>query len=258
VEKGPIGVVLKPIDPLDSATVAAQLGRSARGMVAVAWRCRLGYPGVVLSAPRLEDGTPFPTTYYLTCPAAVKACSTLEGSGLMTEMTARLAADRSLAAAYRAAHDSYLADRTALAAELGLSVPELAGVSAGGMPDRVKCLHALVGQALAKGPGVNPFGDEALTLVSGAKGDGDASREHNKFTCYAEAKETVDERSEEHGSVCGAKGDGSVWGPLGTDLSEDLPALEVGPSLLAPIENRPLWSQAGCRFEEVCGAGRGC
>ncbi len=44
-------------------------------------------------------------------------------------------------------------------------MPEIAGVSAGGMPDRVKCLHALVGHALAAGPGVNPLGDEALDQI---------------------------------------------------------------------------------------------
>ena len=107
--------------------------------------------------PRLDDGTPFPTTYYLTCPRAVSACSTLEASGLMATMTERLAEDAELAGAYQAAHEAYLADR----AQLG-EVPEIDGISAGGMPTRVKCLHVLVGHALAAGPGVNPLGDEAL------------------------------------------------------------------------------------------------
>jgi hypothetical protein len=78
----------------------------------------------------------------------------------MRQMQERLADDRQLADRYRAAHARYLADREAL-----LSVPETAGISAGGMPDRVKCLHVLVGQALASGAGVNPFGDEALSEI---------------------------------------------------------------------------------------------
>ena len=68
--------------------------------------------------------------------------------------------DPELAAAYRAAHEDYLRRR----AELG-EVPEIAGISAGGMPDRVKCLHVLAAHALAAGPGVNPLGDEVLAAL---------------------------------------------------------------------------------------------
>lgn len=144
----------------DLATVTAQLGRPPRGMVAVAARCVCGRPTVVRTAPRLPDGTPFPTTYYLTCPPAVAAVSTLEAGGLMRELTGRVADDPVLAAAYQRAHEAYLRDR----AELG-EVPEIAGVSAGGMPTRVKCLHVLVAHALAAGPGVNPVGDEVLAML---------------------------------------------------------------------------------------------
>jgi hypothetical protein len=115
---------------------------------------------VVATEPRLDDGTPFPTTFYLTCPRAASAIGTLEASGLMKEMTDRLEDDEELAAAYRQAHESYLAYREAIA-----EVPEIAGVSAGGMPTRVKCLHVLAGQALAQGRGVNPLGDEVLDLL---------------------------------------------------------------------------------------------
>ena len=154
---------MSAVTDADLAVVAEQLGREPRGVVAVAARCVCGRPTVVRTAPRLPDGTPFPTTFYLTHPAAVAAISTLEAAGVMQEMTARLAADAELAAAHRRAHQDYLARR----AELG-EVPEIAGVSAGGMPDRVKCLHALVGHALAAGPGVNPLGDEALALIAEA------------------------------------------------------------------------------------------
>jgi hypothetical protein len=112
---------------------------------------------VVTTEPRLEDGTPFPTTFYLTCPRASSMIGTLEASGLMREMTERLAADPELAAAHRRAHEAYLAARLAIG-----EVPEIAGVSAGGMPERVKCLHVLAAHALAAGPGVNPLGDEVL------------------------------------------------------------------------------------------------
>lgn len=144
----------------DLEVLREQLGREPRGVVDVAARCACGRPTVVRTAPRLEDGTPFPTTFYLTCPPAVAAVSGLEARGVMREMTERLGTDPDLAAAYRHAHEDYLARR----AELG-EVAEIAGVSAGGMPTRVKCLHVLVGHALAAGPGVNPLGDEALALV---------------------------------------------------------------------------------------------
>lgn len=144
----------------DLAIVEAQLGRPPRGVAEVAWRCPCGRPGVVKTRPRLPNAAPFPTTYYLTCPRAVSGCSMLEASGLMAEMTARLAEDAELAARYRAAHEAYLADRE----ELG-HVEEIAGISAGGMPERVKCLHVLAGHALAAGPGVNPLGDEVLEAL---------------------------------------------------------------------------------------------
>ena len=144
----------------DLATLEEQLGRPPRGVIGIAARCVCGRPTVVRTAPRLPDGTPFPTTFYLTHPRAVAATSTLEASGVMREMSDRLAADEVLAARYRGAHEHYLAAR----AELG-EVLEIEGVSAGGMPTRVKCLHVLVGHALAAGPGVNPLGDEALALL---------------------------------------------------------------------------------------------
>jgi hypothetical protein len=148
------------IDPADEAAVAAQLGRLPRGIHEIGHRCPCSLPDVVTTEPRLPDGTPFPTTYYLTCPRAASRIGTLEGGGVMKEMQDRLGTDPELAAAYQNAHERYLAAR----AELG-SVPEIDGVSAGGMPDRVKCLHVLAGQALAQGRGVNPLGDEVLDAL---------------------------------------------------------------------------------------------
>lgn len=147
------------VDPADLDMVARQLGREPRGVLAIAYRCPNGEPAVVKTVPRLPDGTPFPTLFYLTHPALTAAASRLESDGLMREMTTRLDADPELAAAYRRAHESYLAERDEIEA-LGTTF------SGGGMPDRVKCLHVLIAHSLAKGRGVNPFGDEALALLA--------------------------------------------------------------------------------------------
>ena len=151
-----------PFDPPtaeDVRTVSMQLGRPARDVVGIAARCACGAPTVVSTRPRLADGTPFPTFYYLTHPAATAAVSTLEAEGQMPGLAALLVGE--IADAYAAAHEAYIADRESIAV-----VDEIAGISAGGMPDRVKCLHALVGHALAAGPGVNPIGDIALERAS--------------------------------------------------------------------------------------------
>ncbi|MEO6703911.1 MAG: DUF501 domain-containing protein [Jatrophihabitantaceae bacterium] len=150
-----------PVSEHDQRVVAAQLGRPPRAIAAVAHRCPCGNPDVVETEPRLPDGTPFPTLFYLTCPKASGLIGTLEASGLMAEMTQHLQQDPVLAAGYRAAHEQYLARRRQHGA-----VAEIEGISAGGMPDRVKCLHVLVAHALAEGPGVNPLGDQALALLA--------------------------------------------------------------------------------------------
>lgn len=153
------------VDPDDVAAIRAQLGREPRGIHEVGHRCPCGNPDVVTTEPRLPNGTPFPTTYYLTCPRAASRIGTLEGSGLMKQMQDRLGEDLELAEAYRAAHQRYLTARGAIGTAAGLDVPEIEGISAGGMPDRVKCLHVLAGQSLAQGRGANPLGDEVLDLL---------------------------------------------------------------------------------------------
>jgi hypothetical protein len=146
-----------PVSAADLAVLREQLGRPARGVVGIAARCICGNPTVVATAPRLPDGTPFPTFYYLTHPAATAAMSTLEATQVMPELAALLAEDEEVREAYLRAHEAYLRDRAAFG-----DVPEIDGISAGGMPQRVKCLHALAGHALAAGPGVNPIGDAAI------------------------------------------------------------------------------------------------
>jgi uncharacterized protein len=147
--------VSENVTDADREIIARQLGRPPRALVAVAHRCPCGQPDVVETSPRLEDGTPFPTLYYLTCPRATAAASRLESAGRMREWQDELGTDPELAADYQAAHEAYLAIRD------GRDVLPTR-MTAGGMPDRVKCLHALAAHALAAGPGGNPIGDRAV------------------------------------------------------------------------------------------------
>jgi hypothetical protein len=169
------------LDPRDVEAVSQQLGRRPRAIRRVVHRCGCGLPDVIETSPRLPDGTPFPTLYYLTCPRVGKEVSRLEANGVMREMTERLEHDQELAAGYRAAHEDYLRRRDALG-ELPTRV------SAGGMPGRVKCLHVLVAHALAVGPGVNPLGDEALAMIP------DWSDRGPCVTCSAPGDESVESR----------------------------------------------------------------
>ena len=142
----------------DLRVIESQLGRTPRDVHAISYRCPCGKPAVVETPPRLSNGEPFPTFYYATCPRLTAAISTLETTGMMGEMNERLEKDAELAGAYAAAHDDYIAARSALQ----MDVPEVENVSAGGMPNRVKCLHSLIAHSLSAGPDVNPLGDEAL------------------------------------------------------------------------------------------------
>lgn len=148
------------VSQADIDEVSRQLGRPARDILDIAARCVCGRPLVVKTKPRLGNGTPFPTLYYLTQPAATAAISTLEASGYMAQLQQLVETDEQVQGAYLAAHKSYLAEREAIEV-----VEEIDDFSCGGMPVRVKCLHALVGHSLAKGPGVNPIGDLALEAL---------------------------------------------------------------------------------------------
>lgn len=145
----------------DLQVIERQLGRTPRDVHAIAYRCPCGKPAVVETPPRLSNGEPFPTFYYATCPRLTAAISTLETTGMMGEMNDRLETDPELSGAYAAAHDDYIAARSVLQ----MDVPEVENVSAGGMPNRVKCLHSLIAHSLSAGPGVNPLGDEALLAL---------------------------------------------------------------------------------------------
>lgn len=154
-------VALQPPTSSDLKLVEEQLGRLPRAVLAIGARCNCGAPTVVLTAPRLEDGTPFPTFYYLTHPEAVKAVSKLEAANVMDYFNSQLQADVQLQIQYEKAHRNYLRERETIA-----QVPEISDISAGGMPKRVKCLHALVAHSLVVGPGINPIGDRALEMIA--------------------------------------------------------------------------------------------
>ena len=158
-------VLAEPANDHDIDLVQRQLGRYPRGMVAVGARCVCGRPLAVITRPVLPGGIPFPTTCYLTGPEAVKAASHVEAAGVMQQYNDMLALDEELKAAYEQAHNLYLAFRHELAGRLGDSEEHIEGTSAGGMPVRVKCLHALLAQSLVMGPGVNPIGDLVLERV---------------------------------------------------------------------------------------------
>lgn len=145
----------------DLDVIQIQLGRTPRDVHAVSYRCPCGKAAVVETPPRLSDGTPFPTFFYATCPRLTGAISTLETTGMMAQMQERLTTDKELAEKYQAAHEQYESARD----QLGMDVPEVKGITAGGMPDRVKCLHSLVAHSLSAGAGINPLGDEALAAL---------------------------------------------------------------------------------------------
>lgn len=149
----------------DIAMANRQLGRYPRGMVAVGARCVCGRPLVVITRPLLADGTPFPTTCYLTSPEAVKAVSQVEAAGTMQDDNTLLQTNAQMRHDYQRAHLLYLAFRHELATRLGDSEEHIVNNSAGGMPTRVKCLHALVAQSLVMGRGINPIGDKTLDAI---------------------------------------------------------------------------------------------
>ena len=163
------GVTVETLTPTDQdiRVLSAQLGRTVRDVIEIPARCVCGNPLVAATAPRLSNGSPFPTVFYLAHPAITAAASRLEAGGLMYEMTDALAADTELANRYTLAHENYLAERERIRLISGTDeVPEIENISAGGMPTRVKCLHAVIGHTLAVGHGINPMGDWGLDEIA--------------------------------------------------------------------------------------------
>ena len=163
------GVTVETLTPTDQdiRVLSAQLGRPVRDVIEIPARCVCGNPLVAATAPRLSNGSPFPTVFYLAHPAITAAASRLEAGGLMYEMTDALADDTELASRYTLAHENYLAERERIRLISGTDeVPEIENISAGGMPTRVKCLHAVIGHTLAVGHGINPMGDWGLDEIA--------------------------------------------------------------------------------------------
>ena len=163
------GVTVETLTPTDQdiRVLSAQLGRTVRDVIEIPARCVCGNPLVAATAPRLSNGSPFPTVFYLAHPAITAAASRLEAWVLMYEMTDALAADTELANRYTLAHENYLAERERIRLISGTDeVPEIENISAGGMPTRVKCLHAVIGHTLAVGCGINPMGDWGLDEIA--------------------------------------------------------------------------------------------
>jgi exopolyphosphatase/guanosine-5'-triphosphate,3'-diphosphate pyrophosphatase len=134
----------------DLVAVREQLGREPTVPFTVVARCTGGPPLVIRNAPRGADGAPFPTTYWLTCPSAVKAVARLEAGGAIARFNERERTEASFADALSVAHDSYAADRARDLPE----AREEGGV--GGTRRGVKCLHAHYAFHLAGG--VDPVG----------------------------------------------------------------------------------------------------
>ena len=142
-------------DARDEAVVQAQIGRPMRGRWRVARRCHLGVPMAIENHPYLDDGTPFPTLFWLTCPILAKRVSGLEGQGWMAGLNERLVDDEAVRTRLKSAIARLLARREAHAHLVDSGAPP------GGGPDKVKCLHAHVAHELSDGP--NPVGGLALS-----------------------------------------------------------------------------------------------
>jgi len=138
------------VTDVERAVVSAQLGRPARGRSSVVHRCRFGLPTTVRVGPHLDDGTPFPTVFWLTCPVARHDVGVLEASGAMVGVNARLDDEPTFAEEYAAGHVRYVRFRDAL------GEPLAGDPGAGGMPAHVKCLHTHLAHHLATGD--NPVG----------------------------------------------------------------------------------------------------
>jgi hypothetical protein len=129
----------------ERAVVSAQLGRPARGRSAVVHRCVFGLPTVVRVAPRLPDGTPFPTVFWQTCPALRSAIGRLEADRAMVGVNQRLDDDPDFQRAHADAQRRYVEFRD----QLGGRLP--GDPRAGGNERYVKCLHVHAAHHLATG-----------------------------------------------------------------------------------------------------------
>jgi hypothetical protein len=134
-------------------TISAQIGRPLRASSEVVASCHLGLPVVVAVPPLLDDGTPFPTRYWLTCPLAVRRVSRLESAGEIKRLERRRLEDSDFEAALSGAHARYELERDRL---LPLDAQRRPRGGVGGSASGVKCLHAHYADAVAGND--NPVG----------------------------------------------------------------------------------------------------
>ncbi|MCA1840716.1 MAG: DUF501 domain-containing protein [Actinomycetota bacterium] len=140
----------------DTHHVRVQIGREPRGKWKVARRCECGCPQVILTEPRLDDGTPFPTTWWLTCKSLSGEVSRLESEGMIARINERLKVDQDLLDAMKRATNNYVQLRDVME-------PLGTDIHPGGGPLRVKCLHAHVADQLINGS--NPVGKMVLDAI---------------------------------------------------------------------------------------------
>lgn len=145
----------------DRSVVEIQIGRPPRSSVTVEARCHLGLPVVALVPPILDDGTPFPTTHWLTCPLAVLRISRIEAAGGVKGADADLASDPMLAEAYRSATERYVRGREALLPEGWTGARPSGGIA--GSSGGVKCLHAQFADTAAGND--NPIGARVASVI---------------------------------------------------------------------------------------------
>ncbi len=134
--------------------VEAQIGRPPRSVIDATARCHLDLPVVITVPPLLDDGTPFPTLYWLTCPLASKRIGRIEAGGGVRAAEVMLAEDAGLRGSHESAMERYRDDRDARVPEDHTGPRPSGGV--GGTGAGVKCLHAHYADSAAGND--NPIG----------------------------------------------------------------------------------------------------
>jgi hypothetical protein len=140
--------------------MAVQIGRPLRAPSGVGVRCPLGLPVVAIVPPTLDDGTPFPTRYWLTCPLATRRIGRLEATGGVRHMDAKASLEPEFGARLEAAHQRYARQRDAVLPD-GVSPRPTGGVA--GSSGGVKCLHAHYADHAAGND--NPVGEAVAPWV---------------------------------------------------------------------------------------------
>ena len=135
----------------DSKIVEQQIGRKLRTDSEVSCRCHFNIPAVIKVPPKLDDGTPFPTTYWLTCPMYNKKIGSLESHGLIKELDKEIINNPELKKQWKSRQISYEQERERLETkDMG---PKASG-GVGGATESIKCLHSHTADELSTGQNV--------------------------------------------------------------------------------------------------------